>query len=76
MGAIKCCMHCTTDRHIGCHSTCKRYINEKAEYDKKQARIRKEKELRWDVDCYVMDGKMRIKKGMACAPVRKKKVKE
>lgn len=62
MGAIKCCMYCTTDRHIGCHSTCKRYIDEKAEYDKKQAEIRKRKQLKRDVDGYIIGRKAQIKK--------------
>lgn len=30
---IKCCMHCTTKRHVGCHSTCEDYLNEKAMYE-------------------------------------------
>lgn len=37
MAVIKCCKGCT-DRHEGCHSTCERYIAEKAnvhrEYDR------------------------------------------
>lgn len=39
---IKCCKDCQ-DRHIGCHGTCKKYLDEvKAENEKKE-RLRKEK---------------------------------
>lgn len=32
---IRCCKDCQ-DRQVGCHSTCERYIAEKAQYDKDQ----------------------------------------
>lgn len=32
---IRCCMKCT-DRTVGCHSTCERYLKEKAEWEQKK----------------------------------------
>lgn len=39
---IRTCKNCT-DRHIGCHSTCKTYMLEKQKHDEEQAKIRKDK---------------------------------
>lgn len=39
---IRTCKNCT-NRHVGCHSTCKAYKLEKQEYDEEQAKIRKDK---------------------------------
>ena len=35
MNIIKCCKDCES-RYVGCHGTCKRYIQEKADYDKRK----------------------------------------
>ncbi len=33
--SIKCCKDCVPpQRHVGCHSTCKEYLEEKAEFEK------------------------------------------
>jgi hypothetical protein len=35
--AITCCKNCVPpQRHPGCHSTCKQYLKEKAEYEKQK----------------------------------------
>ena len=39
------CMNCT-ERSAGCHSTCEKYINERAELDEQNARKRKEQLIR------------------------------
>ena len=36
---IKCCYKCA-DRVVGCHSTCEKYISEKAYHDKSKAEQR------------------------------------
>lgn len=37
--AIQCCYKCTS-RHIGCHGTCQRYLEEKAQWEKDKAKMR------------------------------------
>lgn len=61
MSAIKCCKDCT-DRHVGCHSTCKRYIDEKAAYEEKQVEVRKKKHNEYLVTGYEIDTVHRMKK--------------
>lgn len=39
---IRTCKNCT-ERHVGCHSTCKAYKLEKQRHEENQARIRQEK---------------------------------
>lgn len=39
---INSCKDCK-DRHVGCHSTCEKYINAKKEYDELQEKIKKSK---------------------------------
>ena len=39
MGRFECCIGCT-DRKAGCHSTCSRYLVDKAEHEAERARIR------------------------------------
>ena len=35
INVIKCCKDCVPPkRHIGCHSSCKEYLNERMEHDK------------------------------------------
>lgn len=37
MNKISCCRNCVPPkRHIGCHSTCEKYLAEKAEYAKRK----------------------------------------
>lgn len=40
---IYSCKDCT-ERHVGCHSTCPKYIHDKEEWDELKARVAKEKE--------------------------------
>ena len=39
--AIFSCKDCT-ERHVGCHSTCPKYLQEKAEHDKLREKIQKQ----------------------------------
>lgn len=39
---ITCCYECK-NRTLGCHANCKKYILQKAEYDKEQEEIRNRK---------------------------------
>ena len=39
---VSCCKDCT-ERHVGCHSICKRYINQKKEWEKDKESIKKNK---------------------------------
>ena len=41
MNGITCCYNCT-DRVVGCHGTCKKYIDERAKYDETKARKNKD----------------------------------
>ena len=43
--AIKCCRYCVDDRTDSCHSTCEKYIKEKAEHDRKMAKYKAKKEI-------------------------------
>lgn len=43
MNMSKCCYMCT-DRHLGCHSICSKYIEAKAESEERKEKERKEKE--------------------------------
>lgn len=41
---IRCCKECVPPkRHIGCHETCKKYLEEKAEFEKEKEWIRQNK---------------------------------
>lgn len=51
-GFIKCCKNCQ-DRVVGCHATCKKYIEEK-----KAVEIQKKKEKEW-LDKHKGDAKAR-----------------
>lgn len=42
-------------RCVGCHATCKEYIDAKKVYDEKQAKIRAKKDAENDVKVYVVD---------------------
>lgn len=45
------CRECT-DRYVGCHGTCKKYIDAKAEYDLKISEISKIVSARKEADDY------------------------
>lgn len=49
---IGVCKNCT-NRYIGCHSVCEKYIKEKQQYDLNKAEIRKAKSLNSEYDGYV-----------------------
>lgn len=40
---MKCCRYCE-DRFVGCHSTCKRHAEEKAEHEEAKAKERQWKQ--------------------------------
>ena len=50
---ISVCKDCT-DRKVGCHSTCERYIQDKARHDQLRKEIRISKELA----CYEKDRRL------------------
>ena len=47
--SINSCKDCK-DRHVGCHSTCEKYINAKKEYDELQEKIKKSKHRENDLN--------------------------
>ena len=59
---ITCCHNCQ-ERQLGCHSTCKKYISEKAEDEKRKEKIRKAKSLENALDFgrYARDNKRKKK---------------
>ena len=58
---IKCCYKCT-DRVVGCHSTCEKYISEKAEHDKMKAEQRKAVEMERFLDGLAIEKYDEVKK--------------
>lgn len=40
---IYSCKNCT-ERHVGCHATCPKYIHDKEKWDKPKAQIAKDRE--------------------------------
>lgn len=62
MGAFKSCLNCT-DRTLGCHSTCERYLSEKAEHDRIIARMNADRDYRsYRVSEWGIYNERRIKK--------------
>jgi len=53
MAGITCCKDCK-DRHLGCHSSCKIYIEQKAELNKCR-----EKDIKYNDDAYYILKTMR-----------------
>lgn len=45
--SIKCCYKCE-DRHLGCHSECERYKQEREQYEKQKEIEKKAKEHHMD----------------------------
>ncbi len=43
MIVIKCCKDCT-EREVGCHGWCEKYIQQKASHDKRMSDIRTQKQ--------------------------------
>lgn len=46
---IKCCKNCT-ERHIGCHGSCQRYLEEAKAASEERERLRKEKKGQNEAD--------------------------
>ena len=53
------CRHCT-DRQVGCHAVCERYLNWEQEHKADKERIRSEKHIEYTG--YVIDSNQRRKK--------------
>lgn len=43
MSAVKCCKDCT-DRYVGCHSVCEKYLSEKKICDEEREAVFKSRE--------------------------------
>lgn len=52
MMKIECCAKDCPDRHIGCHSDCERYLQERKKLDECNLAIRKEKERQAYIDIF------------------------
>lgn len=61
MGRITACASCK-DREPGCHAVCDAYLEERADLDERNRRIRKAKAPGWEADA-VMFRKGRTKRG-------------
>ena len=51
---ITCCYQCP-DRFPGCHGSCEKYIQQKAEFDKAKAEVRKKKDIQMGLDRCLCD---------------------
>lgn len=51
---ITCCKDCE-DRQPGCHGSCEKYAQEKAEYDETMTQKRKEYEIKMGLDSFLFD---------------------
>ena len=59
---IKCCQFCVAPkRHLGCHSDCPEYIEEKAQWEEERARIAQQNQLQADAYPKHPNYKRRIK---------------
>lgn len=56
---ITCCKDCT-ERHPGCHGTCEKYIQQKADLDAAKAEARKKYEISQGLNAYRYDGISKI----------------
>ena len=52
---ITCCKDCAT-RHPGCHGTCEKYIQQKAELEAAKAERRKQYEINQGLNAFRYDG--------------------
>ena len=47
---IKCCRYCVPpERHPGCHGNCKKYLDEKEEWEREKEAERKKRKCRHDI---------------------------
>lgn len=53
-GKIRCCEGCT-ERQVGCHGNCEKYIAEKAAHDTERDTVRKRKNEYYDVEHAMRD---------------------
>jgi hypothetical protein len=51
---ITCCKDCAT-RHPGCHASCEKYIQQKAELDSWNAEQRKQQDIKYGLDGFLFD---------------------
>ena len=56
---ITVCFKCT-DRHIGCHATCERYIEQAERHQKELTEVRRQKEAYSAQMDRMIDGSMRM----------------
>jgi len=54
------CIGCT-NRFVGCHSVCERYLTAKKEHEELKDRVRFNKKIDTEVDAFFIDGKRRKK---------------
>lgn len=59
--SITCCYQCP-NRHPCCHSSCEKYIKEKAEYDAKVSELKKQKNIQQGLNEYKYDGMHQVTK--------------
>ena len=52
MNSVRSCLNCDK-REIGCHSKCKDYKREKAEWEALQEKIRQSKDKKQEYDKYI-----------------------
>ena len=55
---INVCKDCT-DRHLGCHSDCKKYLSSKEKYESNKAEIRRQKALNSQYDGFMKEQSIR-----------------
>ena len=60
---IKCCKDCKPPRRkVGCHATCKDYIDEKAEIDNNKEELKKQKCINKDANDFIVGNIVHRKK--------------
>lgn len=60
MPYFECCVDCS-ERHVGCHSMCERYISDKESHNEKQNKIKQWKRNESIVTEYTVDSVKRMK---------------
>lgn len=55
---ISCCYQCE-DRHMACHDSCEKYLNEKSEYLAEQEIIKKSKTDEYQIRSFKLDAMKR-----------------
>lgn len=59
--AIHCCRDCS-ERRMGCHGSCERYLAEKAAHEAERERRKQAAVREWDYRCYRSDIKARAER--------------